>query len=363
MSSESRFHRWIFHSFPVTKEGLGFMRIVLSLLLLILLIPGEGLRHLQFLSGLPSDFYAPPPGPMLLIDQFPSYTFFIALHTLSILAVIAMLFGYKTKWASLLSGLTILLLQGLIFSVGKINHEILLAFVPACMAFSNWGAAFSIDSRNEEGNSELESWPLTLIALFLGFMMFTAGFPKVIGGWLDVTTQATQGHLLNQFYMRGRQDLLAETALNFQSIFFWEFLDWATVLFEIGFLVAVFNKRWFNIFVCLAVLFHFSTMLILNIAFLPNFLAYALFLKWDKILADWNTWYQKVTGDNSETSKMRSVISIAILIAILFVFLKVISLSNVVLNQSDLRLYEVVTVSSAALYVVYLGSKEVFKRS
>ena len=335
------------------------MRVVLSLFLLFFLIPGNGWSHFLFLSNLPSDFYAAPPGPMMLFDHFPTFPFLITLYFICILSVILMLIGYKTKWMSILSGLTILTLQGVIFSIGKINHEILIAVVPAVMAFSNWGLAFSVDSGMGQKPNNAESWPLTFIAILIGFMMFTAGFPKVLGGWLDISTQATQGHLINQFYVRERQDLLAEAALNFQYPLLWEILDWGTVLFEIGFLFALINMKWFKLFLCLTIIFHFSTMLFLNIAFLPNFLAYAIFLNWDRILSGWNRWYCIVTDSSEESSKGRSVLIIGILLTILFGTLKMVSVSDLFLIQSDLQFYEVVIVGLASIYVVYLSVKAV----
>ena len=363
MNRENSFNQWIFHSFSVTKEGLGLMRIVLSLFLLFFLIPGNGLAHFHFLSSLPSDFYAAPPGPMMLFDQFPSFPFLLTLYSTCILAVILMLAGYKTKWVSIIAGLSILILQGVIFSVGKINHEILIAVVPIVMAFSNWGVAFSIDSKQGDTSGGVESWPLTFVAVLIGFMMFTAGFPKILGGWLDFSTQATQGHLLNQFYVRARQDLLAEAAVNFQNPLFWELLDWGTILFEIGFLFALIKMNWFKLFLGLAVIFHFSTMMFLNIAFLPNFLAYAIFLNWGRILNRWHRWYDRVVGAEKGSSVHHSVIALAVFVAILFGLLKMLSISSAHLTRSDLQLYEVVIVSLAALYVVYLSIKNVFKRS
>lgn len=360
MNRESRFNRWIFRSFPVTKEGLGLMRIVLSLFLLFFLIPGESRDHFLFLSNLPSDFYAAPPGPMMLLDQFPSFGLLVTLYSICVVSVFLMLIGYRTKALSITAGITILLLQGVIFSVGKINHEILIAAVPIIMAFSNWGAAYSVDSQRVGQSKKAESWPLTFLAVLIGFMMFTAGFPKILGGWLDFSTQATQGHLLNQYNVRGRQDLLAGAAVNFQSTLFWELLDWGTVWFEIGFLIALFKKRWFQVFLSLAVIFHFSTMMFLNIAFLPNFLAYAVFLNWDKILTEWNHWYHKVTGSRNVSSKQGSVFTLGVLLILFFGTLKMISVSDLFLNQSDLQFYEVVIVGIAALYVVFVGVKVKF---
>lgn len=232
---KSHFNDWIFDSFTVTPEGLGYLRIFTSLFLLFFLIPGQGLEHFQYLSSLPGDFFVPPPGPMMFFDGFPGIAFFQTVHSITVISALMMLVGYRTKWASIVLGLSVLILQGFIFSIGKIDHEILIALVPIILSFSNWGAAFSLDSIRKGAEKTVESWPLTMLALFVGFMMFTAGFPKILGGWLDFQTQAAQSHLLNQFYVRERQDLLAEMAVHWSNPVLWELLDWATILFEIGF--------------------------------------------------------------------------------------------------------------------------------
>lgn len=355
-SEEPALNRWIFDTFIVTPEGLGLLRIFTALFLLFFLIPGDGADHYRFLTTLPSDFYAPPPGPMMLFDNFPGRITFQVLETVVIISALMILVGYHTKWASLITGLSVLLLQGFIFSVGKIDHEILLALVPALMAYSNWGAAFSIDSLRKTGDRRTESWPLTLLALFIGFMMFTAGFPKILGGWLDLSTQAAQSHLLNQFYVRERQDLLAVFAVQWYRPFFWEILDWATVLFEIGFLIAIFRASWFKIFIGIAVLFHFSTMMVMNIAFLPNFIAYAVFLNWDAIYRTSHQWMMRWNRNDFSKSRNRAVISLSFLLIGFFSLLNSLSIRGKLLDlQSDLMLHEVVIVSMAAVIVLAVG--------
>jgi len=354
--SEKRFQRWIFESFTVTADGLGLLRIFTSLFVLFFLIPGQGSSHFVFLSEMPDDFFAPPPGPMMLLHGFPADAVFQILHTVLLFSLAGMLAGYYTKLASVIAGISILLLQGLIFSIGKVNHEILIAVVPIVMAFSNWGAAFSVDSTRKGFSHEVHSWPLSLLALLIGFMMFTAGFPKILGGWLDPATQAAQGHLFNQFFVRERDELLAAWFVNFDNIVFWELLDWATVLFEVGFMVAVLSGKWFKRFLCLAVLFHFSTMMMLNIAFLPNFLAYAVFLNWTEIYDSNLRLYRRITGKKGEKSKKRSVWLLYGVLLILFSCLSYVSSKELYLTGSDLMLHEVVVVSAAFLIVFILAS-------
>jgi hypothetical protein len=124
---------------------------------------------------------------------------------------------------------------------------------------------------------------VTLLLLLLGFAMFTAGFAKILGGWLDPETQAAYGHVIKHYVVRGRTDLLAPLAFRMDSRVFWEVQDYATVLFETGFLAAVAFPRLARVFAGLAVLFHFGVMLSLNIAFAFNLVVYAAFVDWNGI--------------------------------------------------------------------------------
>ena len=354
MTKENKFEQWIFYSFKVSPEGLALSRIFSALFILFFLIPGMGMSHFTYLSSLPSDFYTPPPGPMMLLDEFPPLFMFQAVHTVIIVSLIAMLFGYYTKLSSIIAGVSILILQGFIFSIGKVNHELLIALVPIVMAFSNWGTRFSIDSTRGLNNREINSWPLTLLALFIGFMMFTAGFPKILGGWLDPSTQAVQGHLFNQFYVRERDAFLAPFFVGLNSLVFWEMLDWATIIFEVGFLAAVFREKLFKYFVCAAVFFHFSTMIMLNIAFLPNFLAYALFLPWNSIYNRIRRMYTNLSGITGHKSHFRPVLYFSITLLIIFSVIRWLSSMNIVLQDSDVTLHETLFLFAAVLTVMYL---------
>ncbi|NBC64406.1 MAG: HTTM domain-containing protein [Bacteroidetes bacterium] len=256
-------------------------RIFAALFLLFFLLPGSEIY--RFLGALPADFFNPPPGPMGLFQDFPPELVFYAMHYLLIVSLLSLLVGFKTRVSSIVAGILLLSLKGFFYSVGKINHDLLIAVVPLVMAFSGWGKSLSVDSLMKSKNhtdDEVQHWPLVLLALMIGFMMFTAGFPKILGGWLDVGTQATYGHYFKQFFLNGRQDLLASHALTIENKIAWELLDYGTVVFETGFLLAIMHPKSTRVFVCFAVIFHFSTMVLLNIAFLPNFLAYAAFLNW-----------------------------------------------------------------------------------
>lgn len=361
--TQSSFDRWIFDTYKVSSEGLGLFRICGSLFLLFFLIPGRGLEHYRYLSLLPADFYLPPPGPMMLFDSFPPFIVFQVIYGLIILFTLGMLFGYRTKMTSILAGIFIFMMQGLVYSVGKVNHEILVAIFPILMAFSNWGVSFSVDSiRNTGKKRKPESWPLVMLSLFIGFMMFTAGFPKILGGWLDPSTHAVKAHLFRQFFVHEREAFLAGYAIQFQYDLFWELLDWITVLFEVGFLVAVLRATWFRSLLIFVVFFHFSTKLLLNISFLPNFLAYAAFLNWTEIYQTNRQNVQQLLNISREKAGNISVFLFAVLVAVVFSILKWISINQIFDLKSDLMIHESIFLFIAVIIVTIISFKWLFRR-
>ena len=350
---KNKFEQWIFESYSPGADGLAIYRIFASLLFLFFLLPDFGLYSV--LTSYPTDFFTPPPGPMMLFDDFPPEIFLQAVHILLILSWIGVLLGVYTKISSIAAGISMLILQGFMFSLGKINHELLLSVTPIVMAFSNWGAAYSFDSAKRSVSEKTEGWPLVLLALFIGFMMFTAGFPKILGGWLDPSTQATKGHLFNQYFMRGRQDLLADVAVQIDSAWIWEFLDWATILFEVGFLVAVLKAGWFRLFCCFAVMFHFSTMMTLNIAFLPNFLAYAAFFKWDDFTESLKKW---ISVNGNINRSLSPAIYYGAALFLFFLGLRWFSNAGYFLDLTEPSLHEVVLISLFLMIVIILAIKK-----
>ncbi|MEX0685562.1 MAG: HTTM domain-containing protein [Balneolales bacterium] len=277
-----KFDRWIFNSFEISPESLGLYRILFALFVLFIMSPGHS-AYTQFalLSTLPGEFFDPPPGPMMLFNGFPGEIFFHGLVLVLNISLVALLVGYRTFWSSIATGILLLIGFGFSYSLGKINHNLLVIILPLILMWSNWGAAYSIDAINNSGNDrKVETWPLSLLLLFLGFMMFTAGFPKLLGGWLDPETMATRGHLFRQYYVSGRTDLMAGYFLAFDVPWFWVMLDYFTVCFEIGFLFAIIHPVTTRLFLVLAVIFHSGTLLMLNIDFAGNILIYGSFVDW-----------------------------------------------------------------------------------
>lgn len=283
MRIASAFDWWVFDAYRTETASLAIYRILFALYMLLFYTRGT---RFGWIANFPDAFFHPPFGPMrLFFDGFPTGYFLNGLGLLLSLSLVALLVGYRTRWASLVTGLCLFVGFGFSYSLGKINHNILLLLVPIVMAASNWGDRYSYDAlhKRTSGRQEAEGWPIALMALFLGFAMFTAGFAKLLGGWLDPATQAAQGHLVQNFFLLGRHDYLAPFFIGLDSSVFWEVQDYATVLFEVGFLFAAFHPALMRIFAAVAVFFHLGVLLVLNISFTFQLIIYALFVDWTKI--------------------------------------------------------------------------------
>lgn len=276
-----RLDRWLANEYATDPAALSLFRIAFGFYLLVFAVP-DWLRAAAWLAELPSPLIYPPPGPFLLLDSFPPTVVVWSTAALMVVASVGVLLGAYTRASSLVLGMTIIVLDGILFSLGKIDHgRILLFITPLVLAFSPWGEQMSVDAGRlppRPNGRERTGFSLALLALFVGFAMFSAAPPKVVGGWLDTSTQAAYGHLFENFHINGRRDLLARLALSSRSTLFWEIQDWVTVVFEAGFLLAVARRRVFKLFCAAAVLFHLGVLLVLNISFVHQLIVYAAFL-------------------------------------------------------------------------------------
>ena len=130
---------------------------------------------------------------------------------------------------------------------------------------------------------ETNAWPLSLMALMVGMAMMTAAAPKAASGWLDPRVHATQAHILLNVFVTGRSTWLAKHMLDVNSGVFWKFIDYATVLIEASFLLAVIRRRAFRVVLALACFFHLGIALSMEIVFTPNIMAYAAFVEWSAL--------------------------------------------------------------------------------
>lgn len=268
---------WIKTSYSMSDEALASYRIVYCLLVFFLI----GLPNYSWVANHPAFIYDPPSYSLAtFFHTFPSSLFLKSLSILILLLFVFLLFGCYTKWVSVSLSISMIIGQSFAFSFGKIDHNILYVLLPLMMAFSGWGNCYSIDElRRKKASSR--PWMVTIVALVVGFAMFTAGVPKLLHGWLDVSTQATHGYFITKYYSNSELALLAPFFKSIDNTLFWETFDYLAVVFELGFLAAVLKPSLFRFFIFLALCFHCINGLMINVFFIGNNVVYLLFLKKD----------------------------------------------------------------------------------
>lgn len=271
---------WIFRSYDPAPHHLGLMRIIYAAFSLVML---SGYRF-DWLAGLPTGFFAPPPGVARLFGDFPSEPTLWALSLLMILLNVLLLVGWRTSWVGAAFSCVVITLFSLVFSLGNIYHLILWAATPFVMSFSGWGNALSLDARRAGREGPVHSWAVTLMAFLVGFSFFTAGFAKLYGGWL-IPESAVWQHFMNVFYGvgAGRDQLLAPLFAGFDLPWFWDLGDWYVVWWQLLFVFAALHPTTMRLFCLSGVVFHVMVLLILNISFAIHVIVFLLFTNWRRI--------------------------------------------------------------------------------
>jgi hypothetical protein len=271
--------RVIFEEYQTPASSLGIYRVLFAAYILLVHLP----QHL-WISSFPDSFFNPPIGLTLFFTGFPGAPFLRTVNGLAILAAICMLFGYRTRIAA--TSFALLLLTGNYwsYSFGKINHDIFLILIPLIMQRAGWDRAYSMDAHRDafqgETKRETSAWPVALMALAVGLGMLTAAVSKAASGWLDPYSHATQAHMLHNAVVTGRITWFTERMLDVDSRVFWKFFDYATLLIEVAFLFTVIRRRAFRVVCALTCFFHLGIALTMEIAYVPNLLAYAVFFDW-----------------------------------------------------------------------------------
>lgn len=273
----TRLDNWMFASYPLSATSLGIFRIVFATILLVGTQP-----QLAWISSYPSSLFAPPVGPFLPLPGIPPELSIFALIAALNISLVALAFGYRTRAASFATAGLLFVGYGISYSFGAIDHNFSLVLAPLLFGLSNWGERFSVDRILGRVKDDGPRWPLMLFMLLIGLMMFGAGVGKLIGGWLDPGTQATQGYVIQLLFRRPEGNPFAEWLLG-RSDGLFEVLDYATVVFEIGFLPAVLIPRLARIFLAVAVLFHLLVFLALGISFVDNVISYGGFVAFDRL--------------------------------------------------------------------------------
>lgn len=268
---ESAFTHWIFTEYSSLNKGLPIFRVIYVAFIFLVVLP-----RFLWIASYPDTFFFPRIGVTLFFSGFPGIIFFYVLVFLLIVALLALLVGYKPFYSSLAVAFLLFVGSAWSYSFGKINHDLFFILIPLIMSVSCWGEGIGKYRKIPKEYS----WPIPIFALLISLAMLTAAMAKLTSGWLNPSVSALAGHLVHNYFMRDRHTLVSTYLLSSNNFYIFKFLDYATLVIETAFIFSIFSLRTFRLVCAFAIFFHLGVQLNMEISFTPNVLAYALFVNW-----------------------------------------------------------------------------------
>jgi len=233
--------------------------------------------NLMWIHQIPDLLFNPPKLSFVaLFSGFPNHFFLLLFHIIVVFSLILIGLNKYKREVGILCFISLIVLSGFKYSFGKIDHIILYPFAVLCLSLTNWRPINSTQTKR----SLLPIPGETLLAIFIGFGMFTAGILKAYN-WVDFDTEYSGflGWFYPGYYNMGRTHLFADVIFYLPEILI-ESLDYFAVLFELSpFLFLLTGKKTFwKIWVVLACFFHLSNTALLNIPFTYHLLVFLLFV-------------------------------------------------------------------------------------
>lgn len=243
----------------------------------ILLFPVD----ILWIAAVPDDFVNPRPGLFGFIDSIPPTGVLITLSVVRAVLAVLLAVGILTLPVSILMTAVMMTAAGISYSFSKVDHFILFELVPLFLVFAGWGHRWSFDAwlRARRGDVALGSrgMPVLLYGMTIGWAMLSAAVPKVMGGWLDPSRQATRGYIARDIAIGEKLGPLGQWILPLDIDLFWKFLDYATIAAEGLLIVLVLTPTLFRFWLLLLAFFHTGVYLTLGISFIDYTLVYAVF--------------------------------------------------------------------------------------
>jgi len=240
-------------------------------------LPVTVLRPTGAMKLLPWSFY----------DQLQTPSGMVILKTAMVVSLLLSTAGVFTVISTKTSLLLVLFYQGLLRSFGHFNHDEMLAvYYLAVLAFTPCGDAFSLDSLRGKTRTERPlfayAYPILLMQLLMAWTYFSSALIKLrVAGWKYLSPDN-----LPALAIFHSLDNLHDTHFR---LAFWlpqvrPYLPFAVglvLVWELLFPLAIFFRRARWWILGMGVVFHISTLFLMNIFFPHQLAMYLIFVNWD----------------------------------------------------------------------------------
>lgn len=274
---------------PRTAFALGVARVVVHATFLV----SVAIASFSALGRLPITILRPTGGMKLLpwgfYEQLLTPTGMTILKLAMVVSLVAGMLGFLTPISTKTSFLLVLFYQGLLRSFGHFNHDEMLAvYCLAVLAFTPCGDEFSLDKRLRKNRKDRPAfayaYPILLMQLLMAWVYFSSALIKLRVAGSSYLSQDN----LPALAIYHSLDNLHDTSFR---IAFWlpqvkQYLPifvGLVLLWEFLFPLAVFftRLRWWIL--AGGVIFHISTLFVMNIFFPHQLALYLLFVDWDRV--------------------------------------------------------------------------------
>ena len=241
-------------------------------------LPATILRPTGVMKLLPWGFY----------EQLQTPSAMVLLKTVMVLSLLLSTAGCLTVVSTKTSFLLVLFYQGLLRSFGHFNHDEMLAvYYLAVLAFTPCGDAFSLDSRIAKARRERPAfayaYPILLMQLLMAWSYFSSALIKVRVAGLKYLSADNLPALAIFHSLDNLHDTHFHLAFWLPQFKTWLPLAVALVLiWELAFPLAVFWRRVRWWILGFGIVFHLSTMFLMNIFFPHHLAMYLIFIDWDQ---------------------------------------------------------------------------------
>jgi len=243
-------------------------------------LPATILRPVGIMQLLPWRFY-----DQLLTPRGMTILKWTMVLSLSLSAI-----GYLTPLTTKTSALLVLSYQGLLRSLGHFNHdEMLGVYYLTILAFSPCGDGFSFDSlpgRRPKKPEFAYGFPVLLMWLLMAWVYFSSALIKLRVAGLSYFNADNLPALAIRHSLDNLHDTQFRLAFGLPAVR--QFLPFAVglvLLWELLFPLAVFWKRVRWYFLGIGVVFHLSTLFLMNIFFPYQLAMYLVFVDWPRFTA------------------------------------------------------------------------------
>jgi hypothetical protein len=240
-------------------------------------LPATILRPTGAMQFLPWSFY----------EQLQTPSAMVLLKTVMVVSLLCSTAGLLTVVSTKTSLLLVLFYQGLLRSFGHFNHDEMLAvYYLAVLAFTPCGDAFSLDNRMRKMGKDRPAfayaYPIMLMQLLMAWSYFSSALIKLRVAGLKYLSPDNLPALAIFHSLDNLHDTHFRLAFWLPQVKTWlPFAVALVLIWELAFPLAVFLRRVRWWILAFGIVFHLSTLFLMNIFFPHHLAMYLIFIDWD----------------------------------------------------------------------------------